>query len=144
MAVLCWLLATPAPADTGCADCHSTVSASPSAPPWREVTGRHATPVASSAMCLSCHDGVEATAAAHRGEHPVQVDYVAAAARRRAFLRPAGSPSGLGGSIEDDLLVAGRLECISCHDPHGGHREGNPTLRASEHRSGLCFTCHDL
>lgn len=132
-------------ASDGCADCHAgEVQPAPPAPAWGSPTAVTPVPLASSAMCLACHDGARATAAGHRADHPVQVDYERARGERRAFLRSSGAPSGLGGSIADDLLVAGRLECVSCHDPHGGHGSGKPALRVEDRRSALCFTCHDV
>ena len=39
-------------------------------------------------------------------------------------------------------LPGGRVECISCHDPHNAAGEAN-MLVTSNARSALCLTCHD-
>ncbi|MBI4655077.1 MAG: cytochrome c3 family protein [Nitrospirae bacterium] len=40
----------------------------------------------------------------------------------------------------DVKLDSGRVECISCHEPHDPSK--NPFLRKSNIGSALCFTCH--
>ncbi len=52
------------------------------------------------------------------------------------------SPSGLGGTIKSDLLINGKLECISCHDVHGERGQKN-LLIMSNTKSRLCLTCHN-
>ena len=114
-----------------------------------------------SLSCLSCHDGILAAdnqglpfSPAHAGEqqpngsdihsaHTVGLIYDAELAARRAGLYdPTRQPSGLGGTIAEDLLINHRMECASCHDVHNA--AGVPKmLRKSNRGSQLCFTCHD-
>ncbi|MHC5054712.1 MAG: cytochrome c3 family protein [Planctomycetota bacterium] len=115
-----------------------------------------------SAACLSCHDGTVAldafggaSGSAQRidptkrigpdlsRDHPVGFVYDSSLAARDGELRdPATAESGLGGTIAEDMLVDGRMECSSCHDVHG--RDGLPSLLLkSNARSALCLTCHD-
>jgi len=114
------------------------------------------------AACLSCHDGTVALdafggvpgsalridSASRIGpdlshSHPVGFVYDSSLAARDGELHdPATAESGLGGTISEDMLVNGRLECSSCHDAH--NRNGHPKmLIMSNARSALCLTCHD-
>jgi predicted CXXCH cytochrome family protein len=55
---------------------------------------------------------------------------------------PAATPSGLGGTIQQDMLRADRLGCGSCHDVH--NTSGiSPLLRKDNNGSLLCLTCHN-
>lgn len=114
------------------------------------VPGRY-TPGPTSLICLGCHDGTVATStisSAHAmlagvregfampdgfvwRDHPIGVPYPS---NRREFRLPA--------FVEKQLrLPEGRVECISCHDPHNA--SGLPALLAvSNKRSNLCVTCH--
>ncbi|MHC4253531.1 MAG: cytochrome c3 family protein [Planctomycetota bacterium] len=113
------------------------------------------------AACLSCHDGTVALDAfggasgsalridpARRigpdlsRDHPVGFVYDSSLAAGDGELRdPATAESGLGGTIAEDMLVNGRLECSSCHDVH--NRSGQPKLLIkSNAQSALCVTCH--
>ena len=40
-------------------------------------------------------------------------------------------------------LPDGRIQCISCHDPHNTGRHAGMLVK-SDHRSNLCLTCHRL
>jgi len=52
----------------------------------------------------------------------------------------AGDKDGNPGPTVGDLLRNGKVECVSCHDPHLGQ---NPTfLRLPNDNSALCTTCH--
>jgi predicted CXXCH cytochrome family protein len=130
-----------------------------------------------SRLCLSCHDGTVAFdnhGGATNGsrftnfgnlstilsdDHPISFLYNSALAAVDGELRdPDTAPSGLGGTITDDLLENGSLECTSCHDVHisrntqgctGCHNTHGPvlttktlSLRVSNDNSALCFTCH--
>ncbi len=114
------------------------------------VPGRY-TPGPTSLICLGCHDGTVATstigsahailAGAREGfsmpdgfvwrDHPIGIAYPSGGReyRPRAF-------------VEKQLrLPEGRIECISCHDPH--NEKGLPAMLAvSNRRSNLCVTCH--
>lgn len=111
-----------------------------------------------SRLCLSCHDGAVATAIPMpehtqiisqvgrsvgvvgrpefiMGGHPVGVRYDP---REPTLVRQPGSRAGI-----EIALPEGRVQCVSCHDPHGtsGHEH---LLVVSNRRSGLCLTCHQL
>ena len=56
---------------------------------------------------------------------------------------PETAMSGLGGTIDNDLLIDNKLECSSCHDVHNGAAEdvGNLLVKSNS-GSALCLTCH--
>ncbi len=110
------------------------------------------TPGPSSLVCMGCHDGTVATstfgsshamlAGVREGfqvpddfvwrDHPIGVKYPAA---NRDY-HPTSHVEARGIPLPD-----GRIECISCHDPH--NRAGLPAMLATENRrSALCLTCH--
>jgi len=132
-------------------------------------------PTGKSKLCLSCHDGTVAidnhsgntsgTIFAGFGslstdlgdEHPISINYDAALVAQDGELNdPTVTASGLGGTISEDLLENGKLECTSCHDVHlsrnsqgciGCHDMHNGTtttlsLWKSNNGSALCLTCH--
>jgi len=132
--------------------------------PYSSAT-MHATtgePDASSKLCLSCHDGTIAvdnfggqTGGTHfltgntligtdlNDDHPVSFTYDQALATSDGGLfDPTTTMSGLGGTIDDDLLIGGQVQCASCHDVHNGSGVAR-LLRISNAASGLCLTCHD-
>lgn len=111
------------------------------------------TPGPTSLVCLGCHDGTIATstigsahallAGAREGfempdeliwrDHPIGVSYPA---NPREF-RPLSFVLSRGGI----RLPEGRVECVSCHDPHNA--AGQPHLLVmSNRRSALCLACH--
>ena len=128
-----------------------------------------ANPSGVSRLCLSCHDGtialdsyggatgtsfittVNADASVGDGvnglqsEHPVSFTYNTALATTDGGLYdPSTQISGLGGTIDADMLFAGSVECSSCHDVHnapGGETVG--LLVKSNGSSALCMTCHN-
>jgi predicted CXXCH cytochrome family protein len=54
---------------------------------------------------------------------------------------PTTTPSGLGGTIDADMLFTAKVECASCHDVHDS---GFPSLLVMDNAaSALCLTCHD-
>lgn len=133
-------------------------------------------PSGDSKLCLSCHDGTIAvdnhsgittgtrfiTNRANLGsvltnDHPVSFEYNTALTLVDNELHdPVTTMSGLGGTIEQDLLREGRLECTSCHDPHISRntagcsschsihpmRTETVSLWKSNAGSALCLTCH--
>jgi predicted CXXCH cytochrome family protein len=110
------------------------------------------TPGPTSLICLSCHDGTVATstigsshamlAGVREGfsmpggfglrDHPIGVSYPA---NPREY-RPQSFVSK-----SKIRLPEGRIECVSCHDPHNvaGIKH---MLWTSNRRSALCLTCH--
>jgi predicted CXXCH cytochrome family protein len=123
-------------------------------------------PAGVSRACLSCHDGTVAldsfggvvgsvmigtiNANADFGtdltnDHPISFTYDTALATTDGELfDPATTASGLGGTIANDMLFAGTLECASCHDVHNTTAvAGTPLLRITNAASALCLTCHD-
>lgn len=111
-------------------------------------------PGATSLICLSCHNGTIASSTVgtshalfsagfptRQGEkafafrdHPIGMEY------------PAGRKDyrSLSAVLSDGRIPMpeGRVECISCHDPHG--RAGvEKLLVMSNRRSALCLACHE-
>jgi len=151
-----------------CSACHvPNTGDAGSGPLWDAATdsgkryklygGRVGAPGSASLLCLSCHDGSSAIDAFGgleggstmadiggprlvigedhdlSGDHPVGVDYPSwnRDYRSRAALEQAGYVQ----------LPDGRVECSSCHDPHG--QSGvDKLLVKSNVRSALCLTCH--
>ncbi len=129
-------------------------------------------PSGDSKLCLSCHDGTVAidNIGGNTGgtrfinpfgyigtdlskHHPVSFAYNSALAAADGELEdPSTALSGLGGTIDQDLLRAGRMECSSCHDVHVSRNDqgcmgchfGKPSLSIwkSNANSALCLTCH--
>lgn len=131
-------------------------------------------PRGKSKLCLSCHDGNAAIeehmivdkkynkpksifqwSSLEQG-HPVSVPYNTTKSYKGFLYDPSTTDSGLGGSIEQDLLENGNIECTSCHDIHlfrnkegctGCHNKnstGHTTLSLwkTNDYSELCYTCH--
>lgn len=123
------------------------------------VTGQ---PDGSSKLCLSCHDGTVALAnfggvktgktfvgeatnlgASLANDHPVSFTYDAALATADGGLHnPTTALSGLGGTINNNLLTAGKMQCTSCHDVH--NKAGVAKMLVKNNTgSALCLTCHN-
>jgi hypothetical protein len=136
-------------------------------------------PSGQSKICLSCHDGTVAMDN-HSGktdgtvfishnrawlsndlssDHPISFAYNSSLASIDNGLHdPSTTASGLGGTIERDMLHDGKMECSTCHDVHigrntsgcagchgmhmGGLYKETLSLRKSNTRSALCLTCH--
>ena len=114
-------------------------------------------PMGSSKLCLSCHDGTLSSGHLNyqnlsasqiistnlSSSHPVSFQYDSYLAYKDNGLHdPTSAPSGLGGTIKSDLLINGKLECISCHDVHNERAQKN-LLIMSNIKSRLCLTCHN-
>jgi len=68
-------------------------------------------------------------------DHPVNFTYnTALATADGGLVDPAGSPTVSG------LLIAGSVQCSSCHDAHDP--QFLPFLRLTNVNSALCTTCH--
>lgn len=112
-----------------------------------------------SKLCLSCHDGVtnmdafgggagttpmtsgNVTGLDLRNDHPISFTYDAALVGLDPGLHAVTTTSGLGGTIDSDMLFNTQLECSSCHDVHNGLALPN-LLRKTNVASALCLTCH--
>lgn len=119
-------------------------------------------PDASSKLCLSCHDGTVAvdnfggqTAGTEfvtgddligtdlSDDHPVSFVYDAALASADGGLfDPTTENSGLGGTIDEDMLIGTKLQCASCHDVHNGSGVAKLLVKSNA-ASALCLTCHN-
>ena len=129
------------------------------------MDGTPSQPAGASRLCLSCHDGTIAvdsygdrTGVIFMGgdvaigadelsnDHPVSFVYDdALAVRDRELFLPSSSPSGLGGTLAQDLLFGNQLECSSCHDVHNGPAAAavnDSLLVVTQVQSQLCLTCH--
>ncbi len=121
-------------------------------------------PTGPSRLCLGCHDGTialerfgDATSGNHyislwgrigtnlMNDHPVSMVYDSTLSNiSGARLRdPSTSPSTLGGTIGQDLLRNSRLECTSCHNPHGGQNNNGYMLLKWPADPQLCLVCHN-
>lgn len=109
-------------------------------------------PGPTSLLCLGCHDGTIATSTIGTShallgglregfkppdgfvwrDHPIGIRYPQNKRdyQPRAFVEKKGV-----------RLPEGRIECISCHDPHNT-RGVDDLLVMSNRRSALCLTCH--
>jgi len=111
-------------------------------------------PGASSLICLSCHNGTVASSTIGTSHALISESLEYATARRSFVLRdhPIGIPypSGQKGyrpiaAIRAEGTVPlpdGRIECISCHDPHNATGV-DKMLVMSNRRSALCLACHE-
>jgi predicted CXXCH cytochrome family protein len=154
---------TPRNADGGVAsaplwDCAATQVSSHTLYSSPTLNASLSQPTGVSRICLSCHEGAiaydsfsRATGGAVIGggkrpgidlsaSHPVSFIYDTSLAVEDGELRdPASTNSGLGGTIQEDLLFADSMECTSCHDVHAGNGK---LLRLDNRDSALCLTCH--
>lgn len=113
-----------------------------------------------SKLCLSCHDGTVAidSFGANTGstfisggaqigtdladDHPISFTYDTTLSTSDGELHdPSVATTSLGGTIDNDLLFGGNLECGSCHDVHDD--TNGQFLIMSNAGSDLCLTCHD-
>jgi hypothetical protein len=156
----------------------TTSSFSPYSSPTMDAVSDQ--PSGTSKLCLSCHDGSVAIDSFGgrvgtiyitdpfysfprlktntllgtdlTGDHPVSFSYDSSlASSDNGLYDPSSAPSGLGSTIEVDLLNNGRVECTSCHDPHirrangcgsSCHTGQTLSLWKDNANSELCLTCH--
>jgi hypothetical protein len=76
-------------------------------------------------------------------DHPISFVYTEALASNPK-LRDTAFVTALGHSIGKDMLDKnGKIQCASCHDPHGNDQGWNSTyLKFSNANSAMCLTCH--
>ncbi len=123
---------------------------------YTTLSGTVGTSTGSSRLCLGCHDGNTAmdnyggvttgldtmtVVAANFGidlsnDHPIGITYPS------ALTNYVTDPTGAGIRLPNDG-TNDRVECQSCHDPHGGVT-GTPFLRITNVDSELCLACHNL
>ena len=150
-----------------CAPCHTphNAEAITLAPLWSRTNsvasytlytsttrnGSIVSPDGMSALCLSCHDGTLAldgytgggtdttkltgdkmVGTDLRSSHPISVVYDETA---------DGGLNSTNVAAVANLLDGGKVQCSSCHDPHGAGFAS--LLRASNSASALCLTCHN-
>lgn len=121
-----------------------------------------AQPDGASKLCLSCHDGITKVDNFNGGtagtnvltgnknmgtdlsnDHPVSFTYDAALATTDGGLfDPTITNSGVGGTINADLLLGSKMQCSSCHDVHNGSGLSNLLVKSNA-GSALCLTCHN-
>ena len=100
-----------------------------------------------SILCLNCHDGIQAKNMLIRVKtvhvdkltsHPYSVDYI----ENKNGLKPKHTviQNWDDASTINDLLLDGKIECISCHNPH--NKTNASYLRHTNSRDSLCTTCH--
>lgn len=119
-------------------------------------------PSAISKLCLGCHDGTVAldsfggvvgedyiSGGRRIGtdlteQHPVAFAFNAAlAALDGSLFNPEITPSGInGGTITEDMLFNGMVECATCHDVHDRFSYDKILVKANQF--DLCITCHNL
>ncbi|MCL5270035.1 MAG: cytochrome c3 family protein [bacterium] len=125
-----------------------------------------AQPEGLSRLCLSCHDGTVAVdsyggrsgviflggdvaigADGLANDHPVAFTYDDALSTvDNGLFPPSSTPSGIGGTIQQDLLFDNQLECSSCHDVHNSGPAAavnDNLLMITQVQSRLCLTCHN-
>ena len=118
-------------------------------------------PSGPSKLCLGCHDGSysvfafipDTEAIFETGDlassHPISFTYDTALATADGALKdPVTVTSGLGGTIDEDLLDSQhKVQCTSCHDVHttgfSEHLLKYDIDAASEHEALLCRACHE-
>ena len=129
-------------------------------------------PTGTTKLCLSCHDGsvaldsfgnanggtfiqdVNANAAVGldglNNDHPISFVYDTALVALDGALHDPSTAVTIGagadikvGTIASTMLIAGKLECASCHDVHNKFTDGPYLLRVNNNGSGLCLTCHN-
>ncbi len=121
-----------------------------------------------SKLCLSCHDGTVAIDAFDgqpgtqfmddfdpdknlgtdlTNDHPISFTYDTALANQDGELfDPATTTVSTpleSGTINDVLLINGKVECASCHDVHNKDTADGDLLRITRTGSAICLTCHD-
>lgn len=113
-------------------------------------------PEGPSKLCLGCHDGTYELSKMSAdtvfgptdlaNNHPVSFTYDSWLASADGSLNnPTTAASGLGGTIDQDLLDdQHRLQCSSCHDVHSSGI-GRYMLRwqYAENDSQMCRVCHN-
>ncbi|GEM_PF-3145343 len=109
------------------------LAATVSIPPIESIT---------SDACMTCHDGSSAPQVRDESSHRVGIDYALASSSGNHYLKSVNSPSGFGSTIANDMLVAGIVECTTCHVSHAVESNVRFRLRNEGFFSALCLACH--
>lgn len=162
---ICIVCHTPHNADASIADAplwnHASTAATFTLYASSTMNGTTGQPDASSKLCLSCHDGTVAledfggtttgTNYISTGDlttdisddHPISFTYnTALATADGELVDPATANSGLGSTIDADMLIGGKMQCASCHDVHNTAGVSSLLVKSNA-ASALCLTCHD-
>lgn len=164
---ICVVCHTPHDADISVASAplwnHQVTSSSYTLYSSDTLTATVGQPDGVSKLCLSCHDGSVAldsfagasgstfmttSDAGYVGtdlsdDHPISFVYDdALASADGGLFPPTTTSSGLVGTIDEDLLFGNKLQCGSCHDPHGVTGVAKFLVKSNA-GSALCLTCHD-
>ncbi len=140
-------------------------------------SNQHGFPSGETKLCLGCHDGTIAIEDKNlytnfnklnsstnfgfpsHNDHPVSIIYNSSLALSKGNLAdPSYEPSGLGGTIGEDLLENGKIVCTSCHAIHttmsgensfsnhfkNTEKTFSVTLKIPNVESRLCLTCHKM
>ena len=119
-------------------------------------------PDGASKLCLSCHDGTvglgnfgSTTGNTNyipgslnlgtnlSNDHPISFLYnIALSTTDQGLYNPTTTNSGLGGTIQNDLLISDKMQCSSCHDVHNKYNLAS-LLKVDNTGSALCLTCHN-
>jgi predicted CXXCH cytochrome family protein len=109
----------------------------------------------STLLCLSCHDGITAVdvfsfAHATRAPTPLGTSWIGTGSLtshpigvKYPLTNPTYHPEPAVTSDSRIKLPGGRVQCISCHDPHNTHRIPGMLVRSND-GSRLCLACHNL
>jgi hypothetical protein len=97
----------------------------------------------STETCYLCHSDTQ------RDSHPVGILYDGAPITGSSDLLRSASASPFGSTIAKDLLVDGRVECVSCHFTHAEETSARyrlriPEIGAQPGYTALCVSCHDM
>lgn len=115
-----------------------------------------------STLCLSCHDGTVAldsfgttpgnttfigavnplanVTTNLSDDHPIAIPFNSTL--QPDMEDPSTATTIIGGTIDNDLLFGGRVECASCHDVHNDGLGASSLLVIDNANSDLCQTCH--
>ncbi len=109
----------------------------------------------STLLCLSCHDGVMASdvfsfAHATRSPTPLGTSWIGSGSLtshpigvKYPLANQTYNPESAVTADGRIKLPDGRVQCISCHDPHNTHRNRGMLVRSND-GSRLCLSCHHL
>jgi len=114
-----------------------------------------------SKSCLSCHDGTVAydsfggktgSQIMHEhatigtdlsNDHPISFTYDSTLATADGgLINPSSGLSGLGNTIQKDMLFNDKVECSSCHDVHDTNPISDDGKMLLKPQDTLCLTCH--